>query len=119
MGDELICTDPNDGTTDWKIKLSGDLEKEGGFMGTPPLNVGEKIIIATYTGNILIIDSKSGDVEKKYETNEPIRYQPVVQDGWIYVTTGNGKLIAINTNDKELTGWPMWGANAARTNISK
>ena len=63
------------------------------------------------------MDAASGKVEKKYETKENIRYQPVVQDGWIYVTTVSGKMIAINTDDVTLTGWPMWGGNAAHTNI--
>lgn len=118
MGDELVCTNPKNGETKWRMSLSGDLKKVGGFMGTPPLTVGGSIIIATYTGDILIINLETGKVSKKYETGQNIRYQPIVEKGWIYVTTTNGKLIAINTKNKKLDGWPMWGANAARTNIS-
>ena len=116
MGDEVVCTD-KDGKMEWTSKLSGDMHSVGGFLGTPPLAVGGKIIVATYNGEIQIMDAASGKVERKYETKENIRYQPVVQDGWIYVTTTSGKMIAINTNDATLTGWPMWGGNAAHTNI--
>lgn len=117
MGDEVVCTDSKDGKLMWSSKLDGDMHAVGGFLGTPPLAVGGKIIIATYTGEIQVMDSQSGKVETRYATGENIRYQPVVQDGWIYVTTTNGKLIAINTERPELTGWPMWGGNAAHTNI--
>ena len=117
MGDEIVCTNPKDGKTMWSSKLSGDMHNEGGFLGTPPLAVGGKVIVATYSGEIQIIDSETGKIESKYETKENIRYQPVVEDGWIYVTTTSGKMIAINTGKPELTGWPMWGGNAQHTNI--
>ncbi len=116
MGDEIVCTD-KEGKTTWSSKLSGDMHSVGGFLGTPPLAVGGKIIVATYNGDIQIMDAESGKVETTYTTGENIRYQPVVEEGWIYVTTTSGKLIAINTEKPELTGWPMWGGNAQHTNI--
>lgn len=118
MGDEVICTTPN-GKRKWSIKISGDLHSVGGFLGTPPLAIDKKIIIATYNGEILILNSENGSIENKYETKENIRSQPVVQDGWIYVTTTSGKFIGINTENQNLTGWPMWGGNAQHTNIAR
>ena len=84
-------------------------------MGTPPIYANGHIIVATYSGEILTFDEK-GNLLKKYEIKIPIRYQPVVDKGWIYVTTANGRLYAINTGNPAITGWNMWGANAARTN---
>ncbi len=118
MGNELICMDPETGREEWKLKLGGDMTRAGGFMGTPPLEVGGRIIIATYSGDVIILDPETGETKKKYSTGDEIRYQPIVWDGWIYVTTANSKMHAINTGDKSLTGWPMWGADAARTNAS-
>ena len=114
MGDEIICTDAN-GEVKWKHKLDGDMNKEGGFMGTPPIYVNGYLIVATYSGEVLTIDEK-GKLVNKYEIRNPVRYQPVVDKGWIYVTTTNGKLYALNTGNPLITGWNMWGANAARTN---
>ena len=114
MGDEIVCTDQS-GDVKWKHKLNGDLKIHGGFMGTPPIYANGHIIVATYSGEILSFDEK-GNLLKKYELKDPIRYQPVVDKGWIYVPTANGKLYAINTGDPSITGWSMWGANAARTN---
>lgn len=118
MGDELICTDGKTGEETWRLKMSGDLNKSGGFMGTPPLEVGGYIIIADFEGNITIADAKSGEIVKLYETGLPIRSQPVVADGWIYACTSNGKLVAIDTQMQAIDGWPTWGGNAARTNKS-
>ena len=118
MGDELVCTNVNSEKEQWKIKISGDIKTEGGFMGTPPIIAGNKIIIASYNGEIHLFEPKSGKLSKTNMINDNIRYQPIAQDGWIYVTTTSGKMIAINTNDNKLTGWPMWGANSARTNLS-
>lgn len=118
MGDEIICTDGKTGEENWRMELGGDMEKAGGFMGTPPLEVGGYIIIADFEGTITIVKSESGDLVKEYKTGLAIRSQPVVDDGWIYATTVNGKLVAINTEMSAIDGWPTWGGNAARTNES-
>jgi outer membrane protein assembly factor BamB len=116
MGDELVSTNPATGRTNWKMKISGDLAREGGFIGAPPLAAGDRIVLAGYNGEISIHDPATGMTLKTYAVAGRIRYQPVIQDGWIYVTTDDGKLIAVNTGDIILTGWNMWGGNAARTN---
>ena len=118
MGNELICTDPDSGKKFWKIKLEGNTAVSGGFMGTPPLEAGGYIVIATYNGLIKVLDAKTGATVKEYDIENNVRYQPVVDQGWIYVTTTNSKMFAINTKMKNLTGWPMWGGNAERSNQS-
>ena len=115
MGDEVVCTDSS-GTVKWKHKLTGDLHAEGGYMGTPPVYANGFIIVATLTGEVLVFEEKTGTIAKKYNVKDAVRYQPVADKGWIFVTTVNGKMYAINTGDKAITGWNMWGANAARTN---
>ena len=118
MGDEIVCTDSS-GNIKWKHKLEGDINAEGGYMGTPPVYANGYIIVATLKGEVLIFDEAKGELTKKYNIKDPIRYQPVVDNGWIYVTTVNSKMYAINTGNKNITGWNMWGGNAARTNEVK
>ncbi|MCF6365049.1 MAG: PQQ-binding-like beta-propeller repeat protein [Bacteroidales bacterium] len=118
MGDVLICTDSRTGKVIWEHEISGDMTKSGGFMGTPPLSVSDYIIIATYSGKVIISDKNTGKEIETYDIKEPIRYQPVADKGWIFVTSANGKLHAINTGNKKITGWSHWGANAGRTNES-
>jgi Ca-activated chloride channel homolog len=118
MGDELIGTDEKTGAVAWKVKLSGDAAADGGFMGAPPIAAGNRIVLAHFTGDITVYEQDTGRVVGQYRVRDQIRYQPVVDNGWLYVTTANGKLAAINTGDRTLTGWPMWGANAGRTNLA-
>ena len=116
MGDEIVSSTAESGEICWEKKLDGELEKQGGFMGTPPILAGNKILVATLAGDIVLYDPVSGKELNRYITGEPIRSQPVVDNGWIYAGTQTGKIVAINTNDEAITGWPMWGGNSAHTN---
>jgi outer membrane protein assembly factor BamB len=119
MGDTLLCTHPKTGEVYWRQDLKGDLEKEGGFLATPPLMVDGKILVASLNGDIILYHANSGKEWKRYPTGEKIRYQPVLEDGRIYVSTVSGKVLCIDTGEENLTGWPSWGANAAHTNRVK
>jgi len=115
MGDEVIAVDSKTGEKKWAHKLVGDTKKEGGHLGTAPLLAGSDIVVATLAGQVLRLDAKTGALRATYQTGAQIRSQPAVANGWIYVGTEDGRLIAINTNDKTLTGWPTWGGDNART----
>ena len=119
MGDEILCNDAKSGKKLWSQKLSGDMKAVGGFIGTPPVVAGGKILIGTYAGEVLIIDPDSGKTIQKYKVGSPVRYQPVVQDGSIFIGTEDGKLVCINTQDPTLTGWAMWGGDAAHTGFKE
>jgi Ca-activated chloride channel homolog len=116
MGDEVIATSNATGKMMWKHKLSGDLVN-GGFLGTAPLAVRGSILLGTLEGHVLRLDANSGKELARYKAGGPIRSQPVVADGWIYVGTEDGKLVAIDTGDPKVTGWPTWGGNPQRTGI--
>jgi len=102
----------------WKYQLPGETA-QGGFFGTAPLAAGNHVLLGTLRGEVLRIDPKSGKQTAFYKVGSPIRSQPVVADGWIYVGTEDGKLVAIDTKDPTITGWPTWGGNAQRTGIPK
>jgi outer membrane protein assembly factor BamB len=117
MGDEVVATSAETGAELWRYKLTGDLRKEGGFLGTAPLYAGKSVLLATLEGNVVQLDPRTGKNQGSWKVGARVRSQPVVHDGWIYVGTEDGRLIAINTGKREITGWPMWGGNAARTGI--
>ena len=119
MGDEVLATDSDTGRKLWSYKLSGDIKKTGGFLGTAPLAAGNSILFATLSGEVLRLDQKTGKKVASYPVGGRVRSQPVVADGWIYVGTDDGRLVAINTKDKTITGWPTWGGNAQRTGIQR
>lgn len=115
MGDEVVCTDPATGEKRWTHKLSGDLAKAGGFLAAPPAEAGGHVFVGTLAGEVLQLDPTSGAVQRRFAVGHPVRSQPVVEGGWLYVGTDDGHLVGIDTGDAALTGWPQWGADAART----
>ena len=119
MGDEILATDAESGQKLWSFSLKGDLKREGGALGTSPLLAGNSIFVALLAGEIIRIDPQNGKLRQTYPVSSPMRSQPVAKDGWIYVGTEDGKLVAIDTKDPAVDGWPMWGCNAARTGIMR
>jgi len=118
MGDEIVCSDPKDGKTRWSVKLKGDLEKHGGHLAAPPAAAGGSIFLSTLEGNVIQMEPEKGKIQTTWKVGAPIRSQPAIENGRIYVGTQNGKVICINTGDARLTGWSTWGANAAHTNVT-
>ena len=119
MGDELLCIDSKSGKSIWKAQFKGDTSKSGGFLATPPIAANGHIIVATLNGDVEQFKAATGELEKRYQLNAPIRFQPIVQDGRIFLGTQDGRVICINSLDPELTGWPTWGRNAAHTGIAR
>jgi outer membrane protein assembly factor BamB len=115
MGDEVVCDDARTGQRLWAMKLKGDLLKEGGALAAPPAAAGDSLIIGTLSSEVLRVNPTTGEVITRWKMSGPIRNQPIVSGGWIYVGTENGQLIGIDTTDAKLTGWSQWGGNAART----
>ena len=114
MGEEVVCASAVDGKRKWAYKLSGDLEAEGGALASPPIPAGDALLVATVAGEVLLLDADDGRVRRRWSLGHRVRSQPVVEDGWIYAGTEDGLLVALDTGDRSLTGWPMWGGGAGR-----
>ncbi|HWO23445.1 MAG TPA: PQQ-binding-like beta-propeller repeat protein [Kofleriaceae bacterium] len=119
MGDEVIATDSETGKTLWTYKLTGNLQQQGGALGTAPLAAGGSILLGTLGGEVVRLDQKTGKRLATYAVGAPVRSQPVVANGWIYVGTDTGQLVAIDTKDPTVTGWSTWGGNAQRTGLAR
>jgi Ca-activated chloride channel homolog len=117
MGDELVNTDPKDGKIRWKVKVKGDLAKQGGHLAAPPAAAGGYLFLTTLEGEVLQVDPEDGKVTKTYKVGSPARSQVAIDGGRLYVGTQDGKLVCIDTGEKSFTGWATWGANMAHTNI--
>jgi outer membrane protein assembly factor BamB len=119
MGNEVICSDPENGKALWTVKLKGDLEKEGGFMAAPPAAAGGQLFLTTLQGNVLQMDPASGRISHTYKVGSPLRFQPAIEGGRIYVGTQDGKVVCLDTGNRKLTGWPCWGGNPAHTGLAQ
>jgi outer membrane protein assembly factor BamB len=119
MGDELICTSAETGKTAWSVKLKGDLEKEGGFLGSPPASAGGQLFVATLKGEVLRIDPENGKTSETYAIGAPIRSQPAIDRGRLYLGTDDGQIVCVDTGNAAFTNWSTWGGNAAHTGVAK
>jgi outer membrane protein assembly factor BamB len=117
MGDEIICTDPATAKKRWAVKVEGDLKKEGGFLASPPAAAGGQLFLCTLKGEVLRLDPDNGKITARYSVDCPVRFQPAVEDGKIYVGTQTGKIVCIDAGDKKFTGWSCWGGNPAHTGL--
>lgn len=117
MGDVLTCVDSRNGQERWRLKLEGDLAKQGGHLAAPPAAAGGQIFLATLSGEVWQVDPQSGKIVQRYRVGAPIRAQPIIYQGRIYVGTTDGQLVCVDTGNPKFTGWYAWGANMAHTNI--
>ena len=63
------------------------------------------------------MEPEKGKVQATWKVGAPIRSQPAIEGGRIYVGTQDGKVVCIDTGDARLTGWSTWGANAASSAV--
>ena len=117
MGDEVVATDAETGTQLWSFKLArrhqaGRLPRHCAARGR------QAVLLGTLEGKVLKLDPEEGHAGWRRTRSVRRAHQPVVDGGWIYVGTEDGKLVAINTGDPTITGWPTWGGNAQRTGVA-
>ncbi|MCX6278015.1 MAG: PQQ-binding-like beta-propeller repeat protein [Bacteroidetes bacterium] len=116
-GNSLTCFDPGKHSSLWTIDLTKIPALQQDEFSSMPVAVNQKIMVSTRSGKVMVVDPVKGVVELTYDLETPVKFQPVVHDGWIYAGSGDGKLISYNTGNKSLTGWPMWSMNAAHNPV--
>jgi len=117
MGDDVVAVERDTGKVKWHHALPGNSSQDGGHLGTAPILATGEVIVATLGGEVTRLDLNTGEVKATYKTGAPLRSQPIAWNGWIYAGTEDGRLIAINTKDANVTGWPTWGGDAGRTSV--
>jgi Ca-activated chloride channel family protein len=112
-GQTLQKMDVTTETVIWEQPLEGNIQEVGGHLASPPAVTKHYLVVGTTMGEIAIYSTEDGRKIWSYKTPHPIRFQPALADGFIYVGTTDGKLICIDYGDPELTGWNMWGGSPA------
>ena len=115
---KLICSTGKDGKVLWYTILNAKPDEEN-LTNTSalPVIVGNKIVVGSNDGSINLYDPITGKILKQYNTNVPLNGMLVVNKGWIYASSDQGKLVSVNTKDNSLTGWSMWGYNSAHNPV--
>lgn len=117
MGDNLQCVDARTGKNYWTQSLKTD--RDLGSRGiTPPALTKDKIFVGTTSGDIICYRAEDGKPLWQYNIGEPIRFQPAIYQGAVYVATDRGNVYRIETGDPSDDGWHMWGGGAAHNGLT-
>ncbi len=117
QGDQLVAMDAGSGQTHWRRPLSGVLAEHGGHLASPPSAAGGNLYLATVTGDIVVVAQSDGSVVRSIRVGAPMRFQPAVVHGWLFVGTADGQVIGLDLRDPSATGWPMWGGGPAHNGV--
>ncbi|RLB45322.1 MAG: hypothetical protein DRJ42_30170, partial [Deltaproteobacteria bacterium] len=90
---------------------------DGAQSISPPAVVGSQIFFGTLEGHVYAADIDTGMIQWAYDVGEPVVFQPIVAQGWIYLATGEGNLIGLEIGDHLVDGWHMWGGNAQHAGL--
>jgi Ca-activated chloride channel family protein len=72
---------------------------------------GAQVVVSTRDGAIFGLDVDTGYTLWAYDLGKKIVAEPVIADGWVYATTTDGTVVALQVADSSLDGWHMWGGN--------
>ena len=111
---DVIARDLASGAELWRrtYKQAGDAQAV-----TPPAVVGAELVFGTVDGHLYFADIDTGMAIRAYDVGEAIVSQPIVAQGWIYVTTAAGRIIGLELADPMFDGWHMWGGNPTHTGL--
>jgi outer membrane protein assembly factor BamB len=107
MGGTVAASSTKDGRTLWT--RSTDKPTERG-LGSVAL-AGPQVVVSTRTGVVYGLDVDTGYTVWSYDVGVPVVAEPIVAKGWVYVSTVDGRVIALQVSDPTLDGWHMWGGD--------
>ncbi|MHC4839986.1 MAG: outer membrane protein assembly factor BamB family protein [Planctomycetota bacterium] len=110
LGNTVSGGEMDGSAVDWELTYRPDHKER---LLSPPAAAGGQLVFAALDGTVFCLDAKSGELKHAVKMNKSFVFQPAVMDGKLYLATQDGWLIAIDTGDKSLSGWSMWGGGAA------
>jgi outer membrane protein assembly factor BamB len=112
MGDAVRAVDVKSGKVLWEKQFKPE-EDVGGRALTPPSLAGDNLYFGSTDGDVLCVRSGDGKELWRFNVGEPIRFQPAVVGGKVFVGTDYGNIFCVDVKDRSADGWAMWGGNAA------
>jgi outer membrane protein assembly factor BamB len=105
---EVICVARESGQIYWIHNLNAGhkFKKSGGFLGiggkrvirpvwSSPLLANNRLLVAGSTGDLAVLDAKTGDLKRTVNLGASTMIGPVAAGGLIYIATDKAQLIAL------------------------
>ncbi|WP_309091891.1 PQQ-binding-like beta-propeller repeat protein [Phenylobacterium sp.] len=105
---EVICASRETGQIYWIRDLNEGFKgkRKGGFFGiggqrmnrpiwSGPMLTNNKLIVAGQTGQLAILNAKTGEVERRLDLGGPSMLSPIAMGDTIYVVTDEATLVAL------------------------
>lgn len=107
----LVCVDRTSGKEKWTAAVSA------ASVMTQPVLAGKFVIAPGDDKTIHMYNAATGKEEHTYKCDSPLSSSCAVDNGKIYAGTENSSIYCIDTKNKDITGWPMWNANATHNPV--
>jgi len=111
MGNEVIASDAKSGEAIWHRRYPTKVDARSlGSVALP----GSTIVVSARDGKVFGLDVDTGHTLWSYDLGKRVVAEPIVAKGWLYSTTSDGYVIALNVADKSLDGWHMFGGSSSK-----
>jgi outer membrane protein assembly factor BamB len=111
MGNEVHASDATSGEALWTRRYPGSADKRS--LGSVAL-AGSALVVSSRDGKVFGFDVDTGFTLWSYDVGHRITAEPIIAKGWLYATTTDGLVIALEVADPSLDGWHMFGGNAQK-----
>lgn len=109
MGGEIRASDAATGELLWQRRYAG-ASADRRSVGSVAL-AGSEVVIATRDGELFGLDVDTGYTLWSYAIGHRVIAEPVIARGWVYASTEDGYVVALQVGDRTLDGWHMFGGN--------
>lgn len=111
MGNEVHASDTGSGDLLWTRRYPGSADKRS--LGSVAL-AGSAVVVSSRDGKVFGFDVDTGFTLWSYDLGRHVAAEPIIAKGWLYATTVDGLVIALEVADPSLDGWHMFGGNAQK-----
>jgi outer membrane protein assembly factor BamB len=109
MGDRVEARDSRTSALKWTRQYTKG-------VGTRDIGsvivAGNLALVSTHDGKVVGLDKDTGVQRMAFDFGTRVASQPIVAEGWMYVATASGQVVAFDLGQKSMDGWHMWGGNA-------
>jgi outer membrane protein assembly factor BamB len=105
---KLICASRESGQIYWVHDMNPGwvVRKKGGLWGigaqevakplwTSPILVNSRLIMSSSEGQLVALNAKTGELEKKLNLGAPSLMSPIAMGNMVYLVTDNAQLVAL------------------------